>query len=211
MPLDAKKRASQAWIDLYREAEGLLDEDPAGEAAQALTARWLALEDRSSDGDKGIKAGFRKAWMDHQNWPAKDRQRIEQFNLEKIAEFIGRAMGASMKKYYSEEAWAKLMKLREQADAGSRQKTGQAWIELFRDVDASLDEHPASKAAQELATRWLKLVERSVGDDPGVRAGMRKAWQNRQEWPESMQEQLAGFRMEKIGLFIHKAIALRTA
>jgi DNA-binding transcriptional MerR regulator len=210
MPPDAKKRASQAWIDLYREAEGLLDEDPASEAAQSLTARWLALEDRSSDGDKGIKAGFRKAWMDRQNWPAKDRQRIEQFNVEKIADFIGRAMGASMKKYYSDAAWAKLMKLREQTDAKSRQQTGRAWIELFRDVDASLDEHPTSKVAQELATRWMKLVERSTGYDPGVRAGVLKAWQHRQEWPESMQEQLAGFRMDKIGLFIHKAIALRT-
>ena len=209
MPLEAKKRASQAWIDLYREAEGLLDEDPAGEAAQALTARWLALEDRSSGGDKGVKAGFRKAWIDRQNWPAKDRQRIEQFNVEKIADFIGRAMGASMKKYYSDAAWAKLMKLREQTDEGSRQQTGQAWIELFRDVDASLDEHPTSKAAQELATRWLKLVERSIGDDPGVRAGVRKAWQNRQDWPESIQERLAEFRMDKIGLFIQKTLALR--
>jgi len=209
MPLDAKKRASQAWIELYREAEGLLDGDPASEAAQALTARWLALEDRSSDGDRGIKAGFRTAWKDRQDWPAKDRQRIEQFNLEKIAEFIGRAMGASMKKYYSEEAWAKLMKLREQTDAGSRQQTGQAWIALFRDVDASLDEHPTSKVAQELATRWLKLAERSIGYDPGVRAGVRKAWQNRQEWPESLQEQLAGFRMDKIGLFIRSALVLR--
>jgi len=209
MPLDAKKRASQAWIDLYSEAEGMLGEDPAGEAAQALTARWLALTDATSDGDKGIKEGFRKAWLDRQNWPAKDRQRIEQFNLEKIAEFIGRAMGASMKKYYSDAAWAKLMKLREQTDVASRQQTGRAWIELFRDVDASLDEHPASKAAQELATRWMKLVEKSTGDDPGIKAGAHKAWQNRQAWPESLQEQFAEFRLEKIGLFIHKALALR--
>ncbi|MGD0629869.1 MAG: MerR family transcriptional regulator [Terracidiphilus sp.] len=209
MPPDAKKRASQAWIDLYTEAESLLGEDPASEAAQKLVARWLALEDRSCDGDKGIKEGFRKAWRDRQNWPPKDRKRIEQFNVEKIADFIGLAMGASMKKYYSDAAWAKLMKLRAQTDEGARKQTGQAWLELFRDVDASLDEHPSSKAAQELATRWLKLVERSIGDDPGIRAGVRKAWQNRQDWPESMQEQLAGFRMDKIGQFIHKALALR--
>jgi hypothetical protein len=36
-----------------------------------------------------------------------------------------------------------------------------------------------------------------------------KAWQNRQEWPESLQEQLAGFRMDKIGLFIRSALVLR--
>jgi DNA-binding transcriptional MerR regulator len=208
-PLDAKKQSSQAWIELYRDAEGLLDEDPASEAAQALTARWLALTDATSDGDKNIKAGFRKAWMDRQNWPAKDRQRIEQFNVEKIAEFIGRAMGASMKKYYSDAAWAKLTKLRQQTDVASRQQTWAAWRELFRDVDASLDEHPASKVAQELATRWMKLVEKSTGDDPGIKAGVRKAWQNREAWPESLQEQFAEFRLGKIAQFIQKALAVR--
>jgi DNA-binding transcriptional MerR regulator len=209
MPLDAKKRASQAWIDLYREAEGLLDEDPASEAAQALTARWLAIEDATSDGDKSIKAGFRKAWLDRQNWPAKDRERIAQFNVEKIADFIGLAIGASVKKYYSDAAWAKRTKLREQTDVASRQQTWAAWRELFRDVDASLDEHPASKAAQELATRWMKLVEKSTGDDPDIRAGAYKAWQNRQAWPESLQEQFAEFRLDKIAQFIQKTLALR--
>jgi DNA-binding transcriptional MerR regulator len=209
MSLDAKKRASQAWIDLYREAEGLLDEDPGGDAAQALTARWLALEERSSDGDKSIKAGFRKAWMDRQNWPAKDRERIAHLNVEKIADFIGRAIGASVKKYYSDAAWAKRTKLRQQTDVATRQQTWAAWRELLRDVDASLEEHPASKAAQELATRWMELVEKSTGGDPDVKAGAYKAWQNRQAWPESLKEQFAEFRLDKIGLFIRQALALR--
>jgi MerR family transcriptional regulator, thiopeptide resistance regulator len=209
LPLDEKKQASQAWIEFYRDAEGVLGEDPGSDVAQRLTARWLALEDATSDGDKDIKAGFRKAWLDRQNWPAKDRQRIAEVNLENIADFIGRAMGASMKKYYSDEAWAKLTKLRQQTDSASRQQTWAAWRELFRDVDASLDEHPASKAAQELATRWMKLVEKSTGDDPDVKAGAYKAWQNRQAWPENLQEQFAEFRLDEIGLFIRKALALR--
>ena len=209
LPLDAKKQSAQAWIELYREAEGILDKDPSSEAAQDLTARWLTLEDAASEGDKGIKAGFRKAWLDRQNWPAKDRERIEQFNLEKIADFIGQAMSASMKKYYSNEAWAKLTKLRKETDVASRQQTWAAWRELFRDVDASLDEHPASKAAQELATRWMNLVEESTGDDPDVKAGAYKAWQNRQAWSESLQEQFAEFRLDKIAQFIQKTLALR--
>ena len=209
LPLKAKKEASEAWIELYGEAEKLLDVDPGSEAAQKLAARWLEMEDATSEGDKGIKAAFRQAWMDRQNWPAKDRQRIEEFNLEKIAEFIGRAMGASMKKYYSDAAWTKLMKLRKHTDVAAQQQTWAAWRELFSDVDASLDEHPTSKAAQDLATRWMKLVEKSTGDDPDIIAGARKAWQNRQAWPESMQDQLAGYRLDKIAQFIHKALALR--
>jgi len=71
----------------------LLDEDPASEAGAVFDARWLALEDRSSDGDKGIKAALERRGWSRQNWPAKDRQRIEQFNVEKIADFIGRGDG----------------------------------------------------------------------------------------------------------------------
>jgi len=115
-----------------------------------------------------------------------------------------------MKKYYSDAAWAKLMKLpranRCQVAAADGAGLDRAVPRCGCIARRASDE----QGGAELATRWMKLVERSTGYDPGVRAGVLKAWQHRQEWPESMQEQLAGFRMEKIGLFIHKAIALRT-
>lgn len=89
---EAKEQSSQAWIDLFREVETVLADKPSSPRAQALAARWLALVDASTAGDEDVKDGFTTAWTGRQNWPSRNRQRIKDFNLEKIASFIGKAI-----------------------------------------------------------------------------------------------------------------------
>jgi DNA-binding transcriptional MerR regulator len=88
----ARQQASQAWVDLFREVEMVLADKPSSPRAQALAVRWLALVDVSTAGDEGVKDGFTTAWTGRENWPARNRQRIKDFNLEKIASFIGKAI-----------------------------------------------------------------------------------------------------------------------
>ena len=42
------------------------------------------------------------------------------------------------------------------------------WSALFQDVESALDEDPASPRAQELASRWMKLLGRFLGHFEGV-------------------------------------------
>jgi hypothetical protein len=48
----------QARVDLFRDIEKALEEDPAGDIAQALVARWEAQQNEASGGDSEIKAAL---------------------------------------------------------------------------------------------------------------------------------------------------------
>ncbi len=192
---------SQEWIDLIGEVEAALGEDPASEKVQALVARWLAL----SSSDPEVREGAAKAWADRKNWPAVMRQRIDEFHMDKIAPFIAQAMTAYRKKYYSAEAWAKLIKRPEEEGA-------QLWaarIELWHEVAAALNEDPAGDKAQELCAKWAKLEEKSSGGDPEVKAGQLKEWRDHENWPASAKQRIANFRLEEVVEFIKRAYIAR--
>jgi DNA-binding transcriptional MerR regulator len=192
---------SQEWIDLYRDLEAALGEDPASEKVQALVARWMAL----SSGDPEVREGAAKAWADRKNWPAAMQQRIADFHLDKIAPFIGQAMTAYRKKYFSDEAWAKVSQRPEE----ERAQISAAWIALWQEVAAALDDDPASDRTQELCAKWADLAERSSGGDPEVKAGNIKEWRDRKNWPTSAQQRISSFRLEEVVAFIAKAYAFR--
>jgi hypothetical protein len=70
--------------------------------------------------------------------------------MEKAGKFIGQAIG---RKYYGAlEATRRALINRSSADCSS-----EPWVELFRDVEASLTEDPAGEKAQALAARWTEL------------------------------------------------------
>jgi MerR family transcriptional regulator, thiopeptide resistance regulator len=192
---------SQEWKDLYRDVEAALGEDPAGEKAQALAKRWMGLVDRDSGGDPEVQAGAVKAWADRQKWPESLRQRTAEYNLEAIAPFIGKAIGAHRKKYFDDQAWAKLSA----RTSEERVQLSAAWQALWLEVGAALGGDPASEHAQALADRWMELSARSGGSDPDVRAGGIKAWLDRGKWPEMMQPYAAAFNLEQVAEFIGRA------
>jgi DNA-binding transcriptional MerR regulator len=197
---------SPEWIEMYREVEAALGEDPAGEIAQALAARWMELVEKNSGGDMEVRVGAMKAWADHRNWPAAMQQRIEEYHLDKIVPFIGQALAGSRKKYYSDAAWAKVTGRTQEEIA----EIAAAWKALFLEVGAVLDEDPASERAQALLTRFMELFERSTGGDEEAKAGEIKAWADRANWPAHAQQQISSFRLDEAMEFLKRAAAHRT-
>ncbi len=194
------------WKELYGELEAALGEDPESERVQALAARWMELSRRTSSADAEIRKGMLNAWADHGNWPAEIGQGSGVHHPEQIAAFIAKAVSAHRKKYYSDEAWA-------QFNSRSTAENAQldvAWHRLFVEVDAALDEDPASERAQALCVRWTALSEQSMGDTPEMREGAIKAWADRENWPAMLQPESPSYRREEVVAFIKRAYVERT-
>jgi MerR family transcriptional regulator, thiopeptide resistance regulator len=120
--------------------------------------------------------------------------------LKKLIEVIGMQDDIEvMKRYYSEQAWTRHRSSYEHGPS-------QEWKDLGRDVLAALGEDPAGEKAQDLAKRWMDLVDRDSGGDPEVYAGAAKAWADRGNWPESLRRRMAEYNLEAIAPFIGKAM-----
>jgi DNA-binding transcriptional MerR regulator len=89
---ELQERVSRQWKELIADVEAALGEDPAGERAQALAARWKKLVDGFTGGDPEIAAGLRKLYADQANWPGEFKQQMGPFLKKEVWEFIGKAM-----------------------------------------------------------------------------------------------------------------------
>jgi len=99
---------SRTWIELLCDVQATLGSDYASKKAQLLAARWMKFIDVSSQGDSGIQAGWTNAWLDRKHWPAHVQAHVASHDLEKISQFIGKAiLSLAYKKYYSAKAWVK--------------------------------------------------------------------------------------------------------
>lgn len=86
--------------------------------------------------------------------------------LKKIIEVI--QMQDNMdwsKKYYSEEAQAKIEERKKLWSPENQERWTKEWTDLFRDLEAALGEDPVGAKAQALAARWKKLVEGFTSGD----------------------------------------------
>jgi DNA-binding transcriptional MerR regulator len=105
-PAETRERNRQAWQQLFTEIEAAIDLDPASEAAQALTKRWLLLAESAHGGNDGIRAGGIEAWKDRLNWPPAQQEWLlagfgldpqdrtgSMHRLDAVINFIGRAIG----------------------------------------------------------------------------------------------------------------------
>ncbi len=90
---EKQQQATQAWSDLIRDVEASLHEDPAGEKARALAARWRELVGQFTDGDPEVAAGLRKLYADQGNWPGEFQGQMKGFMKKEVWDFIGKAMG----------------------------------------------------------------------------------------------------------------------
>ncbi len=130
--------------------------------------------------------------------------------LKKIIEVIEMQDSTEfMKKYYSDEAQAKMAERRQQWNPELQERATRAWADLFRDVEASLSEDPVSEKAQALAARWKKLVEEFTGGDAEISTGLQKAWADRQHWPNALQQQSAPFSNPKVWDFMSRVMNCR--
>ena len=70
LPPGTIEEGQRAWAELIAEVEAAAEtEDPLGEGAQVLAARWKALVHQFTQGDEGIKRGLNKLWSDQTHWP----------------------------------------------------------------------------------------------------------------------------------------------
>ena len=112
-------------------------------------------------------------------------------------------------RYYNDAARAKLEERKNLWSPELQERVSKEWTELIAEVNASLDEDPASPKAQALAARWQKLVEGFTGGDPDITAGLKSLYSDRPNWPGQFRQQMAPFESQNAGAFINKALAAR--
>jgi DNA-binding transcriptional MerR regulator len=207
------------WLELYRDANTLLGEDPESPEAQALADRWLKLSVRAYSGDPEVQTDSPTAWMDRENWPPAMKQRITELNLEEVSTFLRRVAVSARKRYFSETAWTRFVELRGRAtaeDPATVSRVSRFWqarVDLFRDVEAAENEDPTGERGHALAQRWIAQLEDESSGDAEIKVGLMKAWADRQNWPSTLRWHtegifmMTGERFDKAADFIDKALA----
>lgn len=89
---ELQAKVQQDWLDLFREVEAALGEDPSSEKAQALGRRWKELVGGFTGGNPEISQGLNKLYADQANWPAEMKERMKPFSNRKVWEFMGRVL-----------------------------------------------------------------------------------------------------------------------
>lgn len=176
-----------------REIPALLNH-PEPSLAQALRRQRTCLEKKKGelesairaieDAEAALKAGASGTML----W----RNIVEVLAMKSDVE--------SMKKYYSEEAWAKRKQYYEQWPSP-------AWQEICRGAVAILREDPAGPKAQSLKARWTELLNQSATGDPAVQEGALAAWNDRAHWPSALREKIDEFQLEQVVDYFARILA----
>lgn len=192
---------SQAWIDLFREVEAALGEDPASAKAQALARRWRELRVGDTGGDPRIHWGLIKAWRDRQYWPEEVQHQLSEFHFGEISAFMGRAFASYRKQHYGEIAVPRQL---ERFTPEERERLPLASAGLYFSAVDALKEDPSSEKAQALAARWMELMETSSGSTPPAPGSehWKKLMEWVQSWPDDFRQELYTIDYERISAFL---------
>jgi DNA-binding transcriptional MerR regulator len=131
--------------------------------------------------------------------------------LKKIIEVIEMQNDAEWTtKYYNDAAQAKIAERKKAWSPELQERVSREWMELIRDVEAACGEDPAGEKGQDLAARWIALVEEFTGGDPEVTSGLKSLYADRANWPAQTQQQMQPFRIApEVWGFINQAIEVR--
>ena len=90
--LEEKERFPLATVDLSFKIEESHDNDPAGETAQALAARWMEVIESRTGGKRDVKIPYESLlrWMEA--WPAHIHQKLRSLSMEENGQFILKAI-----------------------------------------------------------------------------------------------------------------------
>jgi len=92
---ELQERVSRQWLELIRDVEAALGEDPTAEKGQALAARWTGLVEEFTGGDPEITSGLKNLYADSANWPRQAKQRMQPFRISpEVWGFINQAIAA---------------------------------------------------------------------------------------------------------------------
>jgi len=185
-----------------REIKELLDRDTR-RLPEVLCAQRRALEEKRRQLDRVIHAITdleRTVALGEPPDAAMLKRLIEVIEMQDNREH--------MKQYYNDEAWAEMTRRRDEMTPemkASAEQASQAWLDLYRDIAASLEEDPASEKAQALVARWNALIESFTGGNADIKDGLRKAWADRPNWPGQLQRMSQPFDDARVWAFIGRA------
>ncbi len=182
----------------------IIEEDPAGERAQALAMRWRDLRVSDAAGDPRIHEGLIKAWHDRRYWPQSLQNHLSEFHLDEISAFIARAFGCYRRKHYGD---LPLPRQLEAFPPEERERLPLAQAALYFNLAQALDEDPAGERAQALAARWMELMESGTGVKPPSNEEYGAMVQRAQNWPPAFVRELAMLDRGRIAEFVLRACA----
>ena len=178
----------------------MLDRDTL-ELSAALRMQRTVLEEKRRLLDRAIRA------IGDAEKSIEPGRRPDAALLTKIIEVIEMQNDNSWtEKYYSPEARAKIEERGKEWTPELQAEVSKQWTELFRDVEAALDEDPASETAQALGARWKKLVAGFTGGDREVGAGLNRLYADRPNWPAQAQQQMAPYSNPKVWEFMARVL-----
>jgi DNA-binding transcriptional MerR regulator len=126
--------------------------------------------------------------------------------LKKIIEVMERQNSMEWtKKYYDEEAQAKIAERGRAWTPEMQVKEEQDWKTLISEIEAAIaaKTDPASDKARTLAQRWAELVRGFTGGDPGIQQGLNKLYADQQNWPQNFHKPFS----DEVAEYIRKAMA----
>lgn len=126
--------------------------------------------------------------------------------LKKIIEVMERQNSMEWtKKYYDEEAQAKIAERGRAWTPEMQAKVEQDWKTLISEIEAAIaaKTDPASDKARTLAQRWAELVRGFTGGDPGIQQGLNKLYADQQNWPQNFHKPFS----DEVAEYIRKAMA----
>jgi hypothetical protein len=126
--------------------------------------------------------------------------------LKKIIEVMERQNNMEWtKKYYDEDAQAKIAERAKAWTPEMQTKVEQDWKSLIGDVEAAIagKVDPSDAKAQSLAKRWSGLVRGFTGGDSGVHQGLNKLYADQDNWPSTFTKPFS----DEVWEYIRKAMA----
>lgn len=164
-----------------RQIKDLLDQDDLDLKSALRIQRRLLLEKRLQ-----VEAAIRA--IEEAESSLKSGVAPDLAALKKIIEVMERQNSMEWtKKYYSEEAQAKIAERARTWTPELQAKVEQDWKALFADIEAAMASNvdPASAKAKALAQRWTELLRGFTGGDLGVQQGLNKLYADKSNWPEN--------------------------
>jgi DNA-binding transcriptional MerR regulator len=126
--------------------------------------------------------------------------------LKKIIEVMERQTAMEWtKKYYSEEAQAKIAERASTWTPELQVKVEQDWKNLIGEVEAAIAAkvEPTNVRAQELAKRWSALLRGFTGGNTEVQQGLNKLYADQANWPSTFTKPFS----DEVWQYIKKAMA----
>ncbi len=133
--------------------------------------------------------------------------RLDTAILTKIIEVIEmQNEGKWTEKYYSPGAMTAIKERQASWTPELQARAQKDWLELFRDVEAALDEDPGSEHAQALGRRWRALVGSFTAGNPEISKGLNELYADRANWPESAKRQMTSFSNPRVWEFMKRVL-----